>query len=375
VTTCFVIGPIGDERAPLGSPGRTIWESSLEIYESVISSACTFLGIEAVRADQISISGDITDQIFRRLYESDIVIADITGANANVMYELGLRHSLDKLTIQVVDEGTALPFDIKAVRTIPINRSQYGLIEARKRLSRAIEDGLEKGPDRVAATRVWEALRTGSSTDLSPFLGDERADKLPTVDDENAEGYLELIQNMSGDFETLTASTEAIGACIITLGEETEAANRDIDSLTSDSSDKLRLTLIRKFANILDLRGREFLSLTDDFDRDIRALDARVTPLLELIAENESLQRMDGVEGYLDSISSLAESSREGMNGLGTFAASVKTLGIMTKVLRAPANLIVSGVAKMTDAAALLDNWDTAAQRIKLLVSHSGTNE
>ena len=372
MTTCFVIGPIGDERAPLGSPGRTVWESSLEIYEGVISAACTFLGIKAVRADQISISGDITDQIFRRLYESDIVIADISGANANVMYELGLRHSLHKLTIQVADDATALPFDVKAIRTIMINRTQYGLIEARKRLTRAIEDGLQDGSDLFAATRVWEALRNGVSTDLTPFLGVDAAVETPIVDDAEAEGYIELIMNLSNDFSALTTSTEAIAACIVALGEETEASSRDIDSLPGDSSDKLRLTLLQKFANTLNKRGQEFLDLTGAFDRDLRALDARVTPLLELIAANESLQHLEGVDTYLDSISSLAESAREGMSGLGSFAASVKTLGVMTKVLRGPSNLIVSGVAKMSDAAALLENWDAAADRVKMLLASAG---
>jgi len=367
VTTCFVIGPIGDEHAPLGTPARTVWESSLEIYEGVIRAACTYLGIEAVRSDQISISGDITDQIFRRLYESDIVIADISGANANVMYELGLRHSLAKLTIQVADGATALPFDIKAIRTIMISRTQFGLIDARKKLTAAIELGLQGSSDLVAATRVWEALRSGAAADVSVILGTEGNDEVKDIDEEDSDGYLELIMKLSESFEPLTATTEAIGACLVTLGEETEASSRELNSLPSGASQTTRLTMLRKFADALNVRGTEFEQLTASFDENLRSLDASVSPLLELIAANESLQGLDDVDNFLDQISVLAESAREGMSGLGAFAGSVKGLGTMTKILRAPANRIVQGVVRMSDAGALLENWDVAAQRIKEL--------
>jgi hypothetical protein len=59
------------------------------------------VGLNPIRAGHISDSGEITEQIFRHLRDDDVVIADLTGANANVMYELGLRHTINKLTIQV----------------------------------------------------------------------------------------------------------------------------------------------------------------------------------------------------------------------------------------------------------------------------------
>ena len=367
MTTCFVIGPIGEEHAPLGSPARVIWESSLEIYEGVIQAACTFLGIDAVRADQISISGDITDQIFRRLYESDIVIADITGANANVMYELGLRHSLNKLTIQVADGSTALPFDVKAIRTIMINRTQFGLIDARKKLTAAIEQGLQGAPEPVAATRVWEALRNGTATDMSPILGPESLKGVPSIDDDDSDGYLELMAKLNTAFEPLSATTEEIAACIVTIGEETESARREMNSVPDSASPSVKLTLLRKFADTLNVRGGDFDRLTNSFEQDLRELDAQVSPLLELIATNEYLRSTDDVPEFLDAISSLAENAREGMSGLGSFAASVRGIGAMTKILRAPGNTIVRAVARMSNAASLLDNWDVAAQRIREL--------
>ena len=95
-TTCFVIGPIGDELAPIGDPDRERWEQATETWEKVIEPACVELGLVPVRADKIAKVGEITEQVFRLIRDSDLVIADVTGGNPNVMYELGLRHTLER---------------------------------------------------------------------------------------------------------------------------------------------------------------------------------------------------------------------------------------------------------------------------------------
>ncbi len=103
--TCFVIGPIGNRLAAVGSPERQAYEESLRVMAEVIEPACSHHGLSPVRADSLARAGEITEQIFRRLRDDDVVIADLTGANANVMYELGLRHTRDKLTVQIGEGG------------------------------------------------------------------------------------------------------------------------------------------------------------------------------------------------------------------------------------------------------------------------------
>lgn len=102
--TCFVIGPIGDEHAAAGSQERQNYEDALQVFQRVIRPACTALGLQPVRADKIATPGEITEQICRHLRDDQIIIADVTDANANVMYELGLRHSRNLLTIPIGEE-------------------------------------------------------------------------------------------------------------------------------------------------------------------------------------------------------------------------------------------------------------------------------
>lgn len=76
---CFVIGPIGNKFAGPDDPSRQIYEDSLEVFEDVILAACQKLEITPVRADQIAVAGEITEQVFRHIYEDDVVIADVSG--------------------------------------------------------------------------------------------------------------------------------------------------------------------------------------------------------------------------------------------------------------------------------------------------------
>lgn len=86
--TCFAIGPIGSRLDPRGTEGRVRYEEALQMWENVFEPACAQFGLRPIRADRIADPGEIPEQIFLHLRDSDLVIADVTGGNANVMYEL-----------------------------------------------------------------------------------------------------------------------------------------------------------------------------------------------------------------------------------------------------------------------------------------------
>lgn len=66
-----------------------------------------------------NLSGSITSEIVKSLAGADIVVADITGRNANVFLELGIRYTLrNKLTILIAQHGTTPPFDVNQYRTV-----------------------------------------------------------------------------------------------------------------------------------------------------------------------------------------------------------------------------------------------------------------
>ena len=117
---CFVICPIGEENSP-------IRKRSDEIFKHIIKDIVEQYGYNAVRADQIAKPGFITMQILQSLVDSELVIADLSGHNPNVFYELAIRHATQKSVIQIIEKDEKIPFDIAGLRTIFINTKEFDL--------------------------------------------------------------------------------------------------------------------------------------------------------------------------------------------------------------------------------------------------------
>jgi len=94
------------------------------VYEQLIAPAVRDAGMEPVRADEERTGGIIHRPMFERLILCDYAVADLTTANANVFYELGVRHAVKPhATVLLFAQGSGqLPFDVSQLRAIP-----YGL--------------------------------------------------------------------------------------------------------------------------------------------------------------------------------------------------------------------------------------------------------
>jgi hypothetical protein len=112
--TCFVIAPIGAEKSDVRI-------RSDQILKYIIAPAAQECGYEAIRADQISEPGIITSQIIQHIVDDPLVIADLTGHNPNVFYELALRHALKKPVVQIIQTGDPIPFDVAPSRMIQVD--------------------------------------------------------------------------------------------------------------------------------------------------------------------------------------------------------------------------------------------------------------
>lgn len=84
-----------------------------DVYELGIAAACKDAGAYAERVDKQIFSESILERIYNQIDKSDILVADMTGRNPNVFYEVGYAHALGKLTILVTQAADDIPFDLK----------------------------------------------------------------------------------------------------------------------------------------------------------------------------------------------------------------------------------------------------------------------
>jgi hypothetical protein len=146
--TCFFITPIGED----GSEQRRHADMMLK---HVIEPVAQEFGLQVVRADKIERSGLITQQIFEQLARAKLCIADLSFTNANVFYELGVRHTCKLPTIQLIRKSDRIPFDVSQGRTIVIDTTDIYLIadrleSARKELGEHVRYIVSANPNEPA---------------------------------------------------------------------------------------------------------------------------------------------------------------------------------------------------------------------------------
>lgn len=127
--SCFIITPIDN-------PDSEMFRHISGVIKSVVRPVlCKNFGFgEVSAAHEIDSPGSINNQVINRIIGDDLVIANLTGNNPNVMYELCLRHATAKPVIHICENGTNLPFDLKAERTIFYRNDMLGTEELKDRL-------------------------------------------------------------------------------------------------------------------------------------------------------------------------------------------------------------------------------------------------
>jgi tetratricopeptide (TPR) repeat protein len=120
---CFVLMPFG--RKP-DAAGRTV--DFDRVYQDLIAPAVEQADLEPLRADEEMTGGIIHKPMFERLILCEYAVADLTTANANVFYELGLRHAVRKWSTVLIfaEGGSQLPFDVAPLRALPYKLTPAG---------------------------------------------------------------------------------------------------------------------------------------------------------------------------------------------------------------------------------------------------------
>jgi len=130
----------------IGPPGSDIRVGADDFMKYIVAPCAEELGYDKpIRADGLPEPGRITSQIIDLLNSADIVIADLSGNNANVYYELSCRHAIGKPAIHLAVDGTPLPFDVADNRTIFYTMHASRVERAREELTGQIKRVQEPG--------------------------------------------------------------------------------------------------------------------------------------------------------------------------------------------------------------------------------------
>ncbi len=234
---CFVISPIG------GSDSET--RIAADFFLEDIVKAALGADFEVARADDYSKAGNITSQVIQAIANADLIVADLSGRNANVYYELGVAHSYKKHVVPMisVDEPLPIPFDNYTERTIPYSlRTVHTRSKARADLEAAVRATVGEAVSNPVTTALGLAKAAASGDNPAQLIG-VLADRL-----------IALTERMDRQDRQLRA--------IIRVVEPGTNALREaiLGQMIAERSNKVRNALAHG-------RGGDFL--TDQFTREV----------------------------------------------------------------------------------------------------------
>jgi len=102
---CFVI-------SRFGKPGSTVRKEADQVFDKIIRPVLESLNLKGDRADRMHDPGRITDKVLRAIQQHDFCIADLTGNNPNVFYELAVAQTMERPVVLMMRAGRSVPFDV-----------------------------------------------------------------------------------------------------------------------------------------------------------------------------------------------------------------------------------------------------------------------
>lgn len=138
--SCFVIMPFGEKK---NDDEKIDFDM---VYNYIIRPPVETLGIKCIRCAEIETPGQIHKKMFQSIHAGDVAVVDITTLNANVFYELGVRHSLcAAVTVLIRKKGTLLPFNIQGSNIIEYDTELSSANKAIEKIKTFIQNGLAAG--------------------------------------------------------------------------------------------------------------------------------------------------------------------------------------------------------------------------------------
>ncbi len=338
------------------------------MWEEVFFPATDAFGLTAVRSDKITDTGEIPDQIFTYLRDAEVVIADLSHANPNVMYELGLRHSqANRITIQLGEYGQ-LPFDVTTIRTTQFKRTSGGLIEARNQLIETMRTALQGGGSDLRATTI---LATSSPMKHSTAVLDAaKSQHEDDVLDEPEPGTLDVLAE--GE-ESLTSLTEVLARMTGSLREIRMVSESAAEQTKASDDGKKgfagRLLVARNLSDNLRPYATALETDADVFYQNVTSLNVMVHYIIARYNSGQESELEPGLT-FTRGILSLITSAEASATGIVTFREGARTVRQMSKLLDSETKILIRAADRILEGITLMGGWREPVEAAEESIKH-----
>ncbi len=257
--SCFVLSQIGED----GSAPR---KSADLVLKHLIRKA---LGDEFTvkRADDDTDPGAITPRIVASIIEADLIIADLSGLNANVFYELAIAHGYNKPTVHIQQKDQRPPFDVKDMRVVRYDITDLDDVEKAQKTLRSYAESALKSPGKIV-TPLSSAVGFVAVEKSDNPVADSNMRVLQAVEELRLEIRASRRSGRhNNDFADITALRSVIESAVDSERLTPEDFRGAASNITSSAHDEfVRRQMARLHTGWSQDEIEEFLFLKDDDD-------------------------------------------------------------------------------------------------------------
>lgn len=238
---------------------------------------------------------NILKDIIQAIYEADIIIADLTGLNANVFYELGVAHTLNKRVIIITENISSLPFDLKSYRAKEYSTHFTKFAELIEALDKYLHGAITGQV--IYSNPVNDFLSTQKETDIVKSIYANNSEIELSEDTEK--GFLDFMAGIEDNMNQMTDYVNQMSNDLQAMTDKINTSTEKINNVGGNGS----AAFVRKEA-------KKVASYMGTFSTNLREYNGHYTNLwnqvekdiLGLLENKYASQNKDALVSFLKSL-------------------------------------------------------------------------
>lgn len=289
-------------------------EEFTAVYEKLIKPSLEDVGYEVLRADSFLHQQNILRDIVKGIATADLIIAEVTIANPNVFYELGICHGLRKPTVLLTQSIEGVPFDLRGYR-VQVYSTQFHEVEKLKDALRKIGESHRRGEIEFGSP-IIDFLSTEPNTSIGASITQNEQTTTAEEDTQAKRGLVEAGQAM----KNLVA---IISKLVRDVNKSTNRANDHLDRFNKASSAVQQQKSGLLIASALN-EGAKYVEVT--LPKLDEAIDVSSEFITGYVLRRNTRDR-DDLIFFREQVSKILESAISALDGMRIRADNVLKLG------------------------------------------------
>ena len=264
------------------------------VYDHFLRPRLEEVGFKVSRADDIQSQQNILRDIIKGIAESNLIVADLTNANPNVFYELGIAHAFGKPVLLVTQSIEDVPFDLKSYRLVEYSTHfvkietaieslrHYGkeFLEGKVPFGNPVSDFYPSAIREIRSRAIAQQRVIGEETSAPESVGAVEQDGINELDPQMAgsqkeaddRGFFDHLVAINEGYTAIGKIMEGVTKDLMEVTNSIEIAGKDINSITSTPSSssataaqnvgRRLATRLGTFNNKLVVANAEYIGVT-----------------------------------------------------------------------------------------------------------------